>query len=512
MKQVFDLVIFGGTGDLSMRKLLPAMYRAYHQGHCSEDSRILVCCRKPSDFEVLPERIEEALKTFLDAEEFDSSRCNAFMSIVEPVMLDLTNLEQGWTQFSDLFEGREEYIRLFYLAVMPSIYGACCENLSTKNLITPNSRIVVEKPLGYDLDSAEKINETMARYFQEEQIYRIDHYLGKETVQNLLALRFGNFLFENIWDSKAIEHIQISISEQVGLEGRAGFYDEAGAMRDMVQNHLLQLLCLVAMESPNKLRAEDVRVEKIKVLRALKPILPEDMESSVVRGQYVSGQIDGEKVPGYLDELESYQSNTETYVAIKTFIENWRWAGVPFYLRTGKRLKKRSAEIIVQFKNVTHNVYGSKEKNLEPNRLIIQLQPEEKIQLVLMAKAIGEHGEKKSENEDLSSSLESKENLKPITLNLDFSQESIPFKSSAYQRLLIDAIHGNSTLFIHRDEVRAAWKWVDPIIESWKSSAVPPEFYSAGSWGPTKANELFEKREQSWINIAENKTSTGKSK
>lgn len=485
MKQAFDLVIFGGTGDLSMRKLMPAMYRAYHLGSVADGSRILVCCRKQEDFVSLKQQIDEALKAFLSDGEYSEDRWQSFSQVIQPVLLDLIDIEKGWQGFSELFEGREDFIRLFYLAVMPSIYGACCENLSQKNLITPNSRIVVEKPLGYDLESAEKINETMAKYFQETQIYRIDHYLGKETVQNLLALRFSNFLFENIWDSKAIDHIQISISEQVGLEGRAGFYDGAGAMRDMVQNHLLQLLCLVAMESPNKLQADDVRVEKIKVLKALKPLLDEDIDKSVVRGQYVSGQVGGKKVPGYLDELENYQSNTETFVAIKTYIENWRWAGVPFYLRTGKRLAHRSAEIIVQFKDVTHNVYPDPQHKLKPNRLIIQLQPEEKIQLILMAKDIGSEASE----------------LKPITLNLDFTSQQKEFKVTAYQRLLLDAIDGNSTLFIHRDEVKAAWNWVDPIIARWNQTKNTPELYNAGSWGPKKADELFAKPGQRWIDI-----------
>jgi len=485
MKQAFDLVIFGGTGDLSMRKLLPAMYRAFHTDKCGEDSRILVCCRKQSDFNQLKDSIKAGLQSFLSGSEFNETRWASFADKIQPVLLDLVDIEKGWDIFSAHFEGREDYVRLFYLAVMPSIYGACCENLSSKNLITPNSRIVVEKPLGYDLESAEAINETMAKYFQENQIFRIDHYLGKETVQNLLALRFSNFLFENIWDSKSIDHIQISISEQVGLEGRAGFYDEAGAMRDMVQNHLLQLLSLVAMESPNKILADDVRVEKIKVLRALRPLRGAEIDESTVRGQYVSGQINEQNVPGYLDELENFKSNTETFVAIKAYIENWRWAGVPFYLRTGKRLKRRSAEIIVQFKDVTHNVYTDIRQPLKPNRLIIQLQPDEKIQLILMAKDIG--------SEDGV--------LKPITLNLDFDQQDSEFKSTDYQRLLLDAINGNPTLFIHRDEVKAAWKWVDPIIEHWKTAGITPELYNAGTWGPKKADELFDKSNQGWVDI-----------
>ncbi|MCW8875993.1 MAG: glucose-6-phosphate dehydrogenase [Kangiellaceae bacterium] len=486
MKQNFDLVIFGGTGDLSMRKLLPAMYQAYSVGEISPLSRILVCTRKPQEVETLTAKVETTLRQFVPESQLDGEKQNLFLGLIQPVLLDLINLENGWGEFAGLFAGREDTVRLFYLAVAPSIYGSCCKNLSLKNLITPTSRIVVEKPLGYDYETAEEINETMAKYFQEEQIFRIDHYLGKDTVQNLLALRFSNFLFENIWDAKSIDHIQISITEQVGLEGRAGFYNEAGAMRDMVQNHLLQLLCLIAMESPNKLLAEEVRLEKIKVLKALKTIKDNEVNKSVVSGQYATGQVNGEQVDSYLEELGE-QSQTETYVAIKAYIENWRWAGVPFYLRTGKRLKKRSAEIIIQFKNVTHNVYSELGHNLQPNRLIIQLQPEEKIQLMLMAKALG------SENTQ----------LKTISLDLDLQSHNSGNRPTAYQRLLLDAIDGNSTLFIHRDEVRAAWKWIDPIIESWKQNRKSPELYDAGTWGPSKADKLFDKQDYCWVNLSE---------
>ncbi len=485
MKKLFDLVIFGGTGDLSMRKLLPAMYRAYCQGDVDDDSRIIVCCRAQADFENLNKTTEDALRAFLGKNEFKIEDWESFSKIIHPVLINLVELDKGWDQFAKLFGGNQERVRLFYLAVMPSIYGACCENLSLKNLITPHSRIIVEKPLGYDFDSAEKINETMAKFFKEDQIYRIDHYLGKETVQNLLALRFNNFLFENIWDSKSIDHIQISIGEQVGLEGRTEFYDGAGAMRDMVQNHLLQLLSLIAMEPPSKLTAEDIRVEKVKVLRALKPLSTEKIKTSTVRGQYVSGRINDENVAGYLDELKDFESKTETFVAIRAFIANWRWAGVPFYLRTGKRMKHRSAEIIVEFKKVTHNVHGDKQKKLQPNRLVIQLQPDEKIQLFLMTKDLG--------SDDAE--------LKPIALNLDYRECANKHKKSAYQRLLMDAINGNPTLFIHRDEVKAAWSWIDPIIEQWKLSDQSPELYKAGSWGPSKADDLFSKKDHGWINI-----------
>jgi len=486
MKQAFDMVIFGSCGDLSMRKLLPAMYRAHEQGDVPEGSKIILSCRKQTDFDGLKATVEEKLKRFLDQGDFSSNQWQKFSQLLQPVLLDLTDINKGWDEFAHLFENSAERVRVFYLAVIPSIYGSCCENLSKKNLITKNSRIVVEKPLGYDLPSAEAINETMAEYFAEEQIFRIDHYLGKETVQNLLTLRFSNFLFENIWDSKAIDHIQISISEQVGLEGRAGFYDDVGAMRDMVQNHLLQLLCLLAIDSPNQLSSDAIRIEKVKVLQALKPILNEEINTATVRGQYVSGFINNKKVTGYLDELDDFKSNTETFVALKVFIDNWRWAGVPFYLRTGKRLKERGADIVVQFKDVTHNVYAYGNQQLKPNQLIIKLQPEEKIQLRLMAN-------------DIAGGTSS---LEPILLNLDFGKNEGQPNSSAYQRLLLDAIKGNSTLFIHRDEVSAAWQWIDPIIDYWKASDTSPEFYSSGSWGPSKANEIFDEPHQHWHEVS----------
>ena len=482
MKQAFDLIFFGGTGDLSMRKLLPAMYRAYQQGSVPEGSRIFMSCRKQNDFDGMITTLKSKLEEFLLGDEFNEPQWQKFSNLITPVLLDLVSLDERWDVFSKQLNSNANSVRVFYLAVLPSIYGECCENLSQKNLITENSRIVVEKPIGYNMESAEAINEKMAKYFEEEQIFRIDHYLGKETVQNLLTLRFGNFLFENMWDSKSIDHIQISITEQVGLEGRAGFYDEVGAMRDMVQNHLLQLLCLLAIDSPNQLSSDAVRIEKVKVLQALKPIINGDIKKSTIRGQYVSGLINNEKVAGYLDELGNYDSKTETYVALKVFIENWRWAGVPFYLRTGKRLKERGAEIIIQFKDVTHNVYDFNANQLKPNKLILKLQPDEKIQLQLMANDVGGG----------TSCLE------PILLNLDFASDAGAPRSSAYQRLLLDAIRGNSTLFIHRDEVTAAWQWVDPIIDYWKNSDQDPDLYSAGSWGPKKANDIFEQPYQHW--------------
>jgi glucose-6-phosphate 1-dehydrogenase len=481
----FDLMLFGGTGDLSLRKLLPSMFRAFKEGELPDGSRILVSSRKQSDFESTIETIKTAFKKFMLKDEFDGKRFNEFAKYLVPVLIDVADQSKGWKELKELFKGREDIARIFYLAIIPNIYGDCCENIDKAGLVTKESRVVVEKPIGYDQQSAEAINEKIAHHFQEDQIYRIDHYLGKETVQNLLALRFSNSLFEQFWDSKSIDHIQISINEQVGLEGRAGFYDGAGAMRDMVQNHLLQLLGLVAMESPNKMGANNIRTEKIKVLQALRPITGDAVKRYTVRGQYVAGNIDGKLEPGYLEELGCGHSQTETFVAIRANIDNWRWAKVPFYIRTGKRLKRRSAEIVIQFKDVSHNAFNDESGKLVPNRLIIQLQPEERMQLLLMAKDM----------------TQLKTILKPVKLDLNFTESSDGFKSFGYKRLLLDAISGNASLFIHRDEGSAAWQWVDPIIEYWKDNNVVPFLYRAGTWGPTEADDLLAKDKRDWIDI-----------
>lgn len=481
----FDLIIFGGTGDLSLRKLLPSMFRAFMEDEIPLGSRILIGSRKQKDFDNTVSIIETAFKKFMMKNEFKKSCFDDFSKLIYPFLLDVVNYQKGWQEFQKQFDNRQAVPRIFYLAIIPSIYGGCCENLDKAKVITDDSRVVVEKPIGYDQTSAEKINKKIAQHFAEEQIYRIDHYLGKETVQNLLALRFSNSLFEQFWDSKSIDHIQISINEKVGLEGRGEFYDGAGAMRDMVQNHLLQLLGLVAMESPNKMGAHNIRTEKIKVLQALRPITDNDVQRFTVRGQYVAGSVDGKLEPGYLEELGSPTSATETFVAIRANIDNWRWARVPFYLRTGKRLKRRSAEIVIQFKDVSHNAFDSDAGQLVPNRLIIQLQPEERMQLLLMAKDM----------------TQLKTKLKPVKLNLNFTESEQGFKSFGYKRLLLDAISGNPSLFIHRDEGSAAWHWIDPIINYWQENEVIPHLYRAGSWGPDESDVLLQRDKREWIDI-----------
>lgn len=484
MANPFDMVLFGGVGDLALRKLIPALYRAHMEGSLPEGCRVLPVCRRQNDVDNYLQIAQDALKKHLRDGEYSEDLWRGFSQILCAVSLDISEPDERWDTLSDIFASEPERVRLFYLAIPPAVFGPCCENLSLKGLIHEQSRVVVEKPLGYNAQTSDEINGKIASYFPENSIFRIDHYLGKETVQNLLALRFSNVLFEQLWDAKSIDHIQISISETVGLEGRAGFYDETGALRDMVQNHLLQLLCLIAMESPNSMSAKNIRAEKIKVLEALRPLVGEAVDSNIVRGQYVAGGIDTNLVPGYLEELEAPASSTETFVAIRAHIDNWRWAGVPFYLRTGKRMEKRCAEIVIQYKQVSHRVFDESAGEVIPNRLVIRLQPEESIKLALMAKKMD--------------SLTMK--LQPAELNLTLSDTYDTFKSDAYKRLMLDAAAGNPALFIHRDEVAVAWAWVDPIIEYWRETGSQPQLYRAGSWGPQAASDLLAGDGHHWFN------------
>jgi len=487
MADPFDIVIFGGSGDLALRKLVPALYRAFREEKLPAGSRIVATCRNTEEVANYASDISDALHQHLAQDEFCAEAWQEFREFLHPLSLDIAVLDEQWQSMSKLLHSDPTKSRVFYLAIPPTIFGVCCLHLAQSDLVSSNSRVVVEKPLGYDAQSADAINTEIARYFDESAIYRIDHYLGKETVQNLMALRFTNVIFEQLWDAKSIDHVQISISETVGLEGRASFYDEAGALRDMVQNHLLQLLCLVAMESPHKVNENSIRAEKLKVLEALRPMGPEDVATHTVRGQYVAGSYDGELVPGYLEELDSPNSTTETFVALRAYIDNWRWARVPFYLRTGKRMKQRCAEIVIQFKDVSHRVYEESAGPLEANRLIIRLQPDELIQLSLMSKNL--------ETLDMQ--------LQPATLNLNFSDTYTQFRSAAYKRLILDAAAGNPSLFIRRDEVESAWAWIDPIIEAWQNSKSAPYLYRAGTWGPDQSDELLAEDGRHWFNTGE---------
>jgi len=367
------------------------------------------------------------------------------------------------------------------LAVAPGLYGPICRNIGAHGLATPASRVVLEKPIGHDLESARAINDEVGQVFTEAQTFRIDHYLGKETVQNLLALRFANSIFERLWNSDVIDHVQITVAETVGLEGRGGYYAHAGALRDMVQNHLLQLLCLMAMEPPVSLDADRVRDEKLKVLRALRPLEPHEVGALTVRGQYGPGAVDGRPVPGYLADLGE-PSMTETFVALKAEVRSWRWANVPFYLRTGKRLPQKVSEIVVQYRALPFSIFPPSVAELEPNRLVIRLQPEEGMRLEMMTKEPGPGGLR----------------LSPTALDISFEKTFGLRYPDAYERLLMDTVRGNATLFMRRDEVEAAWAWVEPILDAWGSRPDHPRPYPAGSWGPTAAIALIERDGRTW--------------
>jgi glucose-6-phosphate 1-dehydrogenase len=384
----FDYVVFGGTGDLAERKLLPALYHRQMAGQLTDPTRIIGASRSEMSHDEYRSFARDALKEHLKAGEYHDDEVETFLARLFYVAVDARS-EKGWPELKALLDEGKDRVRAFYLAVGPALFGDISEKIRSNGLVTDETRIVVEKPIGRDLESARTLNRTIGEVFSEEQIYRIDHYLGKETVQNLMALRFANALYEPLWNSAHIDHVQITVAESVGLEGRAGYYDKAGALRDMVQNHLVQLLCLVAMEPPASMDAEAVRDEKLKVLRSLKPINEDNADTLTVRGQYKAGASAGGAVKGYLEELEGGVSNTETFVAIKAEINNWRWAGVPFYLRTGKRMSERISEIVVAFKPIPHSIFGPSAGRITANKLVMRLQPDEGVKQWIMIKDPG---------------------------------------------------------------------------------------------------------------------------
>jgi len=478
---VFDLIIFGGSGDLAMRKLLPALYHRDRDGQVIGTSRIVAVGRSAFNRESYLELVENSLRDNLGSGEFDAAHWRTFSERIQYLELDAL-APNKWAALIECLRGHEDRTRVTYLATAPSLFGPIAQGLKKNDLITDNSRIVLEKPLGRDLASASAINNEVGECFAENQIYRIDHYLGKETVQNLLALRFANSLFEPLWRRGAVDHVQITVAEELGVGGRIDFYDDVGALRDMVQNHLLQLVCLTAMESPSSLHHDAVRDEKIKVLRALRPISADEVRSNTVRGQYAAGAIKGETVHGYDEELGDRQSSTETFVALKLEIDNWRWSNVPFYLRTGKRLKGRHSEIVIQFQDVPHSIFPEQVFNVEPNRLTIRLQPDEGVKLSIMAKEPGPGGFE----------------LRPVSLDLSFEETFGLRYPDAYERLLMEVLRGNPALFMRRDEVDAAWEWIDNIIEAWGTSRQKVEPYVAGSWGPSGSSLLLDRDGRAW--------------
>lgn len=478
----FDYVVFGGTGDLAFRKLLPALYHRERDGQIPGPSRIIATARSPLGGEEYRARATEQAKVHLGA-DFDPAVWARFAKRLHYVVTNAQSGE-GFEDLAALLGQSLDRIRVYYLATAPDLFGPICGHLARVAVVTPRCRVVLEKPIGHDLASAQAINDAVGRVFAEAQIFRIDHYLGKETVQNLLALRFANSMFEPVWNARHIDHIQITVAETVGLEGRGGYYDKSGALRDMVQNHLLQLLCLVAMEPPTSLDKESVRDEKLKALRALVPITDADVHLRTVRGQYASGAIGAQGVAGYLEEPGiDAASDTETFVALRAELANWRWAGMPFYLRTGKRMPMKLSEIIIQFKPVPHSIFGPGAGNMKPNRLIVRLQPDEGIKLQLMAKEPGPGGMR----------------LKAAALNLSFAETFKARLPEAYERLLMDVVRGNPTLFMRRDEIEAAWSWTGPILDAWERMAIKPQPYTAGSWGPAQSIALIERDGRSWI-------------
>ena len=482
----FDLVIFGGTGDLTMRKLLPAMYHRDRDGQITTGSRIIAVSRSSLSREAYLDKAKTALLSNLPSGEFSEKHWESFGRRIEYVGIDVLNSDE-WGALIELLSGFESRTRVAYLATAPRLFGAIAKGLRDNHLVTNRSRIVLEKPLGRDLASASKINDEVGACFAENQIYRIDHYLGKETVQNLLALRFGNSLFEPLWRRGSVDHVQITVAEDLGVGGRVDYYDSVGALRDMVQNHLLQLVCLTAMESPSSLHHDAVRDEKIKVLRALRPIGADEVHASTVRGQYTAGAIRGAAVSGYGEELKEEKSNTETFVALKLEIDNWRWSNVPFYLRTGKRLKSKHSEIVVQFQDVPHSIFPEQVFNVAPNKLTIRLQPDEGVKLSVMAKEPGPGGFE----------------LRPVSLDLSFEETFGLRYPDAYERLLMEVLRGNPALFMRRDEVDEAWRWVDDVIGGWEATRQPVERYVAGSWGPSASSTLLARDGRSWHADAE---------
>jgi glucose-6-phosphate 1-dehydrogenase len=469
----FDMLLFGGTGDLVTRKLLPALYRRFVAGQVSAESRILGIARTALSRNQYLAQAESACREFL-GKEFDAPHWAAFSALLDYVKLD-ASAEADYAALKPLLKGRNDMVRVFFFSTASNLFSVICENLAKAGVVTPLSRVVLEKPLGHDSGSADLINTQVAAVFSEKQIYRIDHYLGKEAVQNLMALRFGNALFEPLWRRGLIKHVQITVAEELGVERRGQFYDKTGALRDMVQNHLLQLLCIMAMEPPASSDPDAVRDEKLKVLRALRPLCDRDVLTKTVRGQYKAGAVRGAPVPGYLEEADiAPDSSTETFAALKVEIDTWRWAGVPFYLRTGKRLQDRLTELVVTFDEVPHPIFEHPPTARTANELVIRLQPDESITMTILAKNPGEGMR-----------------LKPVSLALDLGETFKTRSLDAYERLLMDIVKGNLTLFMRRDELDAAWGWIDPIRAGWERYDDRPKIYIAGSWGPAASSAMI---------------------
>ncbi|WP_068117003.1 glucose-6-phosphate dehydrogenase [Tropicimonas marinistellae] len=474
--ETFDLVIFGGTGDLARRKILPGLYRRLADGQMPPEARLIAAARSDLDDDGFRALVREALEEFMPSEALDAEQVARFLDLLGYVKVDATG-DDGWEELR--LRMRPDAVHAFYFSVAPSLFGPIAERLKHRGIADDKARIVVEKPFGHDLASARALNESLAAHFDETQIYRIDHYLGKETVQNLMAVRFGNMLFEPLWNSQYVDHIQITVAETVGVGGRGEYYDRSGAMRDMVQNHLLQLLCLIAMEPPSRYDPDAVRDEKLKVIRALDGIRPDD----IVRGQY----REGPGGPSYLEDVGDPASRTECFIAMRLAVSNWRWAGTPFYLRTGKRLKARASEIAIVFKDAPHSIFDVPQGR-HSNVLSIRLQPNEGMQMSVTIKEPGPGGMR----------------LIDVPLDMSFAEalgEQAGDIPDAYERLIMDVIRGNQTLFMRGDEVEAAWAWTDPVIADWEARGHVPSPYDQGSSGPEDALMLLHRDGRRWREI-----------
>ncbi|WP_037253150.1 glucose-6-phosphate dehydrogenase [Roseobacter sp. SK209-2-6] len=473
----FDLVLFGATGDLARRKILPSLFHRFQIGQFDDSSRIIGSSRSKLDRAGFQSLVADAIREFGQAGEVSEGDISAFVETLDYVAVDARG-DAGWSELKAHL--RDDRVRAFYLSVGPSLFPEIAERLSATGIATVESRIVLEKPFGHDLASAKALNSALRKHFSESQIYRIDHYLGKETVQNLMALRFANSLFEPLWNSTHVDHVQITVAESIGVEGRGEYYDRSGAMRDMVQNHLMQLLCLTAMEPPARFTPNSVRDEKVKVIEALEPVTQEN----IARGQYR-----GKNGDSYLDHAGNPASTTESFIAMKVQVANWRWSGTPFYLRTGKCLRQRESEIAVHFRDPPHNIFAGA-AGVHGNVLVIRLQPDEGITLRTTIKDPGPGG------------------MRLTSANLDMTfADSLPEAGrpqDAYERLIMDVIRGNQTLFMRGDEVEAAWAWADPIIEGWAhSGGAQPQLYDQGSSGPEDALLLMHRDHRRWRSIGD---------
>jgi glucose-6-phosphate 1-dehydrogenase len=482
----FDLILFGGTGDLAWRKIMPALFQAFRHGSLPANGRIVGVGRDDLSDDQYRTLIKGRFDHVELAKRPSEEEFARFAALLGYLRMDLSN-PTDYPALAARLQQRPADVVVMYLATAPGLFTTVCEQIAAAGLNGPQTRVVLEKPLGHDLASNRAINASVRGVLSEKQIFRIDHYLGKPSVQNLFALRFGNSLFEPLWRREHIANIQITIAEELGVEKRGAFYDSTGALRDMVQNHALQLLCAVGMEPPINAHADAIRDEKLKVLRSLKPWTPETLSQHVIRGQYAAGTIDGEAVPAYRNEAGvNPDSQTETFVALRTEIANWRWAGVPFYIRTGKRLAGRDAHIEVNFRPTPHAIFKSPQNCNEGNRLVINLQPRDGLELHLLAQGADKRHRRGTPT------------LAPVQLDLDFDKRFGTERVGAYERLLLDVIDGRLNLFVRSDEQEEAWRWVEPIMDAWSHDPAAPRAYAAGTWGPSASSAMIAKDSYCW--------------